>query len=77
MFNLFFILCWFNDLLLPYFSGCKNRRIKQKTNPAASTMKVFTTLVEGLCGKLNNITENPISDYPRSTSLLSILKKRE
>ena len=23
----------FNDLLLPYFLGCKNIRIKQKANP--------------------------------------------
>ena len=29
------------SLLLPYFSDCKNRRIKQKTNLAASKMKFF------------------------------------
>ena len=53
----------FNDLLLPYFSGCKNKRIKQKTNPTTSKMKLFMTLVGGLFGKqLNNITKNPISD---------------
>ena len=67
----------FHNLLLPYYSGCKNKRIKQKTNPAASKMKPFMTLVDTLFGKqLNNITKNPISDDPRSTSLLSILKKR-
>ena len=36
----------FNDLLLPYFSSCKNKRIKQKTNPTASKMKLFMTLVD-------------------------------
>ena len=66
----------FNDLLLPYFSGCKNKKINQKTNPAASKMKVIMTLAEGLFQKLNNITKNSISDDPRSTSLLSILKKK-
>ena len=66
----------FNDLLLPYFSGCKNKKINQKTNPAASKMKVIMTLAEGLFQKLNNITKNSISDYPRPTSLLSILKKK-
>ena len=46
----------FNDLLLLYFSGCKN-------NPTASKMKLFMTLVDGLFGKqLNNITKNPILD---------------
>ena len=66
----------FHDLLLPYFSGCKNKKIKQKTNPAASKMKPFMTLVDDLFGKqLNNITKNPISDDPRSASLLSISKK--
>ena len=65
------------DLLLPYYSGCKNKGIKQKTNPAASEMKSFMTLVDGLFGKeLNNITKKHISDDPRSTSLLSIFKKR-
>ena len=50
----------FHDLLLPYFSGCKNKKIKQKTNPAASKMKPFMTLVDDLFGKqLNNITKNP------------------
>ena len=39
-------------------------------------MKYFMTLVDGLFGEqLNNITKNPISDDPRSTSLLNILKK--
>ena len=53
----------FNDLLLPYFSGCKNKRIKQKTNPTVSKMKLFMKLGNGLLGKqLNNITKNPISD---------------
>ena len=67
----------FHDLLLPYFLGCKNIIIKQKTNPAASRMKSFVTIVDGLFGKqLSNITKSPISDDPRSTSLLSILKKR-
>ena len=48
---------------MPYFSGCKNKRIKQKTNPAASMMKLFMTLVDGLFGKqLSNITKNPITD---------------
>ena len=38
-------------------------------------MKPFITLVDGLFGKqLNSITKNPISDDPRSTSPLSILK---
>ena len=38
-------------------------------------MKYFMT-VDGLFGEqLNNITKNPISDDPRSTSLLNILKK--
>ena len=65
----------FNDLLLLYFSGCNNERIKQKTNPTASKMKLFMTLVDGLFWKqLNNITKNPRG--PRSTSLFSILKKR-
>ena len=64
-----------HDLLLPYFSGCKNKRIKQKTNPGSSKMKPFITLVDGLFGKqLNSITKNPISDDPRSTSPLSILQ---
>ena len=50
----------FNDLLLLYFSGCKNKRIKQKPNPTASKMKLFMTLVDGLFWKqLNNITKNP------------------
>ena len=66
----------FNDLLLSYFSVCKNKRIKQKTNLAASKMKVFMILVDGLFGKLNNVTKNHISDDPRSTSLSTILKKR-
>ena len=67
----------FHNLLLPYFSGCKNKRIKQKTNSAASKMKPFMTLVDAFFGKqLKIITKNPISDDPRSTSLLSILKKR-
>ena len=66
----------FNDLLLSYFSVCKNKRIKQKTNLAASKMKVFMILVDGLFGKLNNVTKNHISDDPRSTSLSNILKKR-
>ena len=67
----------FHDLLLPYFSGGKKKRIKQKTNPTASKMQSFMTLVDGLFGKqLNNITKNPILDDPRSTSPLSILKKR-
>ena len=53
----------FNDLLLPYFSGCKDKRIKQKMNPTASKMKFFITLVDGLFGgQLNNITKNPVSD---------------
>ena len=39
-------------------------------------MKVIMTLAEGLFQKLNNITKNFISDDPRSTSLLSILKKK-
>ena len=53
----------FNDLLLLYFSGCKNKRIKQYTYPTASKMKLFMTLVDGLFGKqLNNITKNPILD---------------
>ena len=34
----------FNDLLLPYFSSCKNKRIKQKANPAASKMKLMAYL---------------------------------
>ena len=52
----------FNNLLLPYFSGCKNKRIKQKTNPTASKTKVFITLVDNLFRKQwNNITKNPIS----------------
>ena len=68
----------FNDLRLPYFSSCKNKRIKQKTNPTASKMKLFMTLVDGLFGKqLNNITKNcRCCRGPRSTSLFSILKKR-
>ena len=50
----------FYNLLLPYFSGCTNKRMKQKTNPAASKMKPFMTSVDGLFGKqLNNITKNP------------------
>ena len=50
-------------LLLPYFSGFKNKRIKQKTNPAASKMKLFVTLIDDLFQKqLNNIKKNPISD---------------
>ena len=53
----------FNDLLLPYFSGCKSERIKQKMNPTSSRMKLFLVLDDGLFGKqLNNITKNPISD---------------
>ena len=44
-------------------------------NPAASKMKSFMTIVDGLFGKQLNITKNPISDDPRSTSLLSILRK--
>ena len=39
-------------------------------------MKHFMALVDGLFGKQLNITRNPISDDPRSSSLLSILKKR-
>ena len=40
-------------------------------------MKPFTTLVDALFGKqLNNIIKKAISDDPRSTSLLTILKKR-
>ena len=33
------------------FSGCKNKRIKQKTNPTASKTKVFITLVHSLFRK--------------------------
>ena len=68
----------FNDLLLPYFSSCKDKRIKQETNSTASKMKLFMTLVNGLFGKqLNNITKNcRCCRGPRSTSLFSILKKR-
>ena len=40
----------FHNLLLPYFSGRKNKTIKHKTNPAASNMKLFMTLVDGLFG---------------------------
>ena len=59
----------FKDLLLPYFSGCKNR-IKQKTSPAASKMKLFMTLIDGLFGEqLNNITKNPISDAAGALNL--------
>ena len=53
----------FNDLMLPYFSGCKNKIAKQKTNPAAPKMKLSMTLFDSLFGKeLNDITKNPISD---------------
>ena len=66
-------------LLLPNFSGCKNNKIKQKTNPAASKMKLFVTSVDGLFGKqLNNIKKNLISDIAGALGLplFSILKKR-
>ena len=39
-------------------------------------MNSFMTLVDGLFGKGLDITKNPISDDPRSTSLLTILQKR-
>ena len=66
-------------LLLPNFSGCKNNKIKQKTNPAAPKMKLFVTSVDGLLGKqLNNIKKNLISDIAGALGLplFSILKKR-
>ena len=57
----------FNDLMLPYFWGCKNKIVKQKTNPTAPKMKLFMTLFDGLFGKeLNKITKNPISDAAES-----------
>ena len=53
----------FSDLLLSSFSGCKKKRIKQKTNLTGSKMKPFMTLVDGVFEKqLNNIRKNPISD---------------
>ena len=61
----------------PIFQVVRTKELNKKPNPAASKMKPFVTLVDGLFGKqLNNITKNPISDDPRSTSLLSIWKKR-
>ena len=40
-----------NDLLLPYLSGCKNKRITQTMNLTASKMKLFMTLIDSLFGK--------------------------
>ena len=49
--------------MLPYFSGCKKKIVKQKTNPTAPKMKLFMTLFDSLFEKeLNDITKNPISD---------------
>ena len=67
----------FSRFTVALFSGCKNKTKQNKTkqkNTAASKMKPFMTLVDGLFGKQLNITRNPISDDPRSS--LSILKKR-
>ena len=59
-----------HPLLLPYFSGFNNKRIKQKANPVASKMKLFVTLVDDLFDKqLNNIKSNPISDVSEALDL--------
>ena len=52
----------FKRFTVALFSGCKKKRIKQKTNPKASKMKLFMILVDGLFGKQLNKTKNPISD---------------
>ena len=44
------------------FKRSKKKRIKQKTNPKASKMKLFMILVDALFGKQLNKTKNPISD---------------
>lgn len=54
------------------FSGYKGKRIKQKTNPVASNMKVFVALAfcDWLIRKqLNNITKNPTSDVAGALDL--------
>ena len=76
---------WKNDgkvrmcpLLMSYFSGCKNKRIKQKMNLAAS--QLFVILVSGLFGMdLSYITKKTsfrCCRGVRSTSLFSISNER-
>ena len=66
----------FTTYCCPIFQVVRTKELNKKANPTASKMKHFMTLVDGLFGKqLNNVTKNPISDDPRSISLLSILKK--